>query len=84
MLFSPSHLGHYHPLFPPASFRRISYITTQGIHPTQQSNPPQSQSTHLTVPGCLQPGFVREDVMEVVEATLVVEGGISALFGRAE
>ena len=49
------------------------------MHPTQQSNPPQSQSTHLTVPGCLQPGLVREDVMEVAEATLVVEGGISAM-----
>lgn len=71
----PSHL----PMKP--SQKNLSYITTQGIHPTQQSNPPQSQSTHFTPPGCLCPhppkdkGFVIEIVL-VALAVEVVLGGI--------
>ena len=71
----PSHL----PMKP--SQKNLSYITTQGIHPTQQSNPPQSQSTHFTPPGCLCPhppkdrGFVIEIVL-VALAVEVVLGGM--------
>lgn len=63
---------HSSPFFPVQQQYNITrpictaYMTTQqsGMQHTQQSNPPQSQSRHLVLPGAAPPGLMIELVAE--------------------